>query len=57
MEIVCGDKTILRINYVLSDKTEVVQSHTYSYLQGREMLKKDLGQVMGFDREDFSNGY
>ena len=50
-EIRCADDTILRINYTTEDKTEVVQSHTYSYLQAREIYKKELGQVMGLERE------
>ena len=53
MEIINSeDNRILRINYVLSDKTEVVKSHTYSYLSAREMYKSQLKQIMGFDRED-----
>jgi len=48
-EIRCGSNTILRINYTTESPTEVVQSHTLSYLQAREMFKRDLKQTMGLD--------
>jgi len=41
--------TILRINYTTENPTEVVKTHTFSYLQARQMLEKDLHQTMGLD--------
>jgi len=48
-EIRCGLDTILRINYTTESPTEIVQSHTLSYYQVRQMLEKDLHQTMGLD--------
>jgi len=56
MEIINSeDNRVLRINYLSSNKTEVVKSHTYSYLSAREMYQNELKQTMGFDKMENKN--
>lgn len=48
-ERICMEGKLVGFKYTTEDKTEVVQTHTATYLQMRNEFKK-MGDVMGLDK-------